>query len=236
MTSRVVYELKDSIATITMDDGKMNALSPGMLSELGAALDRAEAARAVVVLIGRQGVFSAGFDLQTLRTGGQEASEMFLAGFELSARLLSFPGPVVIACTGHALAMGVFLLLSGDHRIGAAGPFKLGANEVAIGLTMPFFGCEISRQRLTPAHFHRAVVNAEIFRPEEAVEAGFVDRLVAPSELPGVARAAALELAKLDRDVHTATKLRARAASLRAIRRAIDEDAVIFRARAPGAS
>ncbi|HUN31199.1 MAG TPA: enoyl-CoA hydratase-related protein [Trebonia sp.] len=91
----------------------------------------------MVLIEGRDGVFSAGFDLPVLRNGGPDALTMLRSGFELAARLLEFPQPVVIACTGHAVAMGVFLLLCGDYRVGATGPFKITANEVAIGLTMP---------------------------------------------------------------------------------------------------
>ena len=121
MAALVSYRLDDSIATITMDDGKVNVLSPRMFGEINAALDRAAADRAVVVLSGRPGVFSAGFDLPLLRAGGPEAIAMVRSGFELAARVLSFPMPVVIACTGHVVAMGVFLLVSADYRIGAAG-------------------------------------------------------------------------------------------------------------------
>src|SRR5438309_5115025 len=139
----VSYRCDDDVAMIAMDDVKVNVLSPAMLGELDAALDRAVADRAVVVVTGREGVFSAGFDLPVLRAGGSVALAMLRAGFELAQRILSFPSPVVIACTGHAVAMGVFLLLSGDYRIGGAGPYKVTANEVAIGLTMPRAAVEI---------------------------------------------------------------------------------------------
>ncbi len=155
MTDLLSYELNDSIATITLDDGRVNVLSPRMLSDINGALDRAEADDAIVVLAGRPGVFSAGFDLKILRAGGDEALAMLRAGFELAARVLSFPKPVVVACSGHAIAMGVFLLLSGDYRVGAAGPYKITANEVAIGLTMPRTAVEICRQRLALAHFNQ---------------------------------------------------------------------------------
>src|SRR5262245_3864828 len=215
------YELRAGIATISMDDGKSNVLSLGMFTEINRALDRATTDRAVVVLSGREGVLAAGFDLRVPGAGGTDAYTMVRTGFDLAERLLSLPVPVVIACTGHAIAMGVFLLLSGDYRVGAAGPYRIGANEVAIGITMPFFGVEICRQRLAPAHFQRAVINAEMYRPDDAVAAGFLDRVVAPSELGDAARAAAGELAKLDVGGHTATKLRARAHALEAIRAAL---------------
>lgn len=232
MDELVTCRLEDRIATITMDDGKANVLSPRMLAELDAALDRAAADRAVVVLAGRDGRFSGGFDLSVLMAGGPDAFAMLRAGFELSERLLSFPTPVVVACTGHAVAMGVFLLLSGDYSVGAAGSFKIQANEVAIGLTMPLAAVEICRNRLAPAHFNRAVVLAEAYAPDTAVDAGFLDRVVDPSELHEVAHAAAARLAELDMDAHAATKLRARGPALAAIRAGIESDDAALRAAA----
>ncbi|HME70666.1 MAG TPA: crotonase/enoyl-CoA hydratase family protein [Myxococcota bacterium] len=229
MGTLVAYQLEDSIATITMDDGKVNVMSLPMLAELNAALDQAAADRAVVVLSGRQGVFSAGFDLSVLRAGGSESIAMVRAGFELAERVLSFPMPVAIACTGHAVAMGVFLLLSGDYRVGAAGSYKLATNEVAIGLTMPRAAIEVLRQRLAPAYFNRAVTIAEPFSPDNAVEAGFLDRVVGASQLQHIARSTAVALSALDMEAHAASKLRAREHTLKAIRTAIDADYAAFR-------
>ena len=224
MSDFVAYKLEHPICTITLDDGKVNCLSPQMLAEVNAALDRAEKDRAAVVLAGRKGKFSAGFDLAVIGRGGSDAVDMLINGFRLAERLLSFPMPVVIACTGHALAMGSFLLLSVDYRIGADSAHKIGANEVAIGMTMPRFGVEICRQRLAPAHFHRAVICAEIYSPAGAVEAGFLDAVVPEDELIAAARDKATALAGLNMPAHAATKLRARDKALRAVREAIDAD------------
>ena len=178
MGTITTYALEGPVATVTMDDGKANALSPVMLSELHDSVDRAREAGAALVLAGRPGRFSAGFHLPTLSGGGAAAADLLLAGFELAEKLLSHPRPVVIACTGHALAMGSFLLVSGDLRIGAAGDFRIGANEVAIGLTMPRTAIELCRQRLATPYLSRAMVNAEIFDPDGAAAAGFLDRVV----------------------------------------------------------
>jgi len=229
MGTLVTYGLEDNIATITMDDGKANVLSLAMLAEINAALDQAVAANAVVVLTGREGMFSAGFDLTVLRAGGDDSAAMVHGGFELAVRLLSFPTPVLIVCTGHAIAMGVFLLLAGDYRVGADGPYKIIANEVAMGLTMPWAAIEICRQRLTPAHFHRVVSLSELYTPERAVDAGILDRAVPPTELGDVARETAATLAALDMRAHAATKLRVREQALVAIRVAIDVDDAAFR-------
>jgi enoyl-CoA hydratase len=226
MGNLVSYRLDDGVATITMDDGKVNVLSSPMLDEIGAALDRAAADRAVVVLTGRPGVFSAGFDLAALRGGGTAGPAMVRSGFELAERVLSFPLPVVIGCTGHAVAMGLFLLLSADYRIGTAGDYKITANEVAIGLTMPDAAIEICRQRLGPAYLTRALVLAEVFAPGTAVAAGLLDALVPAAELPATALAAAAGLARLDLAAHAAAKLRLRRHTLTALRAAIEADTV----------
>jgi enoyl-CoA hydratase/carnithine racemase len=220
----VTHESDGTVATITMDDGKVNVLSLQMLMEVNAALDRATADRQVVVLTGREGIFSAGFDLTVLRGGTYEAIEMLRAGFELAERLLAFPTPVVVAVPGHAIAMGLFLALAGDFRVGARGPFRLTANEVAIGMTLPHAALEILRHGVAPSHFTRVVLLAEPFTPDDAVGAGMLSTVVEPAALLDTARTTAAAAAALDLDAHVATKRRARADTLRALRAAIETD------------
>jgi enoyl-CoA hydratase len=227
----VSYRLDQSIATITLDDGKVNALSPAMQSQINAALDKAAADGAAVVLTGRPGVWSAGFDLSVLRAGGPDALAMVRGGFVLAERLLAFPRPVVIACSGHAVAMGLFLLLSADYRIAASGPFKITANEVSIGMTMPRAAIALCRQRLTPAHLHRALTLSEVYAPEDAVAGGFVDRVVPAGELAEAARQAAVRFSALDRHAHAATKLRVQEPTLEAMRAALGADDLELRPR-----
>jgi enoyl-CoA hydratase len=211
MNELVRYALEEgNVATIRLDDGKVNALSLEVFAQLNAALDRAEQDRAVPVIVGREGRFSAGFDLKVLGGGGPDAARLVRTGFELALRMYGFPSPVVVACPGHAVAMGAFLLLAADYRIGARGDFKLGANEVAIGLVLPSFAVELCRLRLAPTYLHRAVEQAEMFGPDAAVAAGFLDLVVAPAELTASALAVARKLAALDRDIHAATKRRVR--------------------------
>jgi enoyl-CoA hydratase len=229
--ANVTYELADGIATVTIDDGKANALTPELLVELDVAVGRAEADGAVLVLTGRPGRFSGGFHLPTLTAFTPASADLLKAGFDLSHRLLSFPRPVVIACTGHAIAMGAFLLLSGDHRIGIADPgCKIGATEVAIGMAMPWAAVEILRQRLARADFERATLLAEVFAPEDAVRAGFLDEVVAEDALHHRALEVATRLASLDAKAHAVTKQRARAAMLDGLAAAIGRDDDEFRA------
>jgi enoyl-CoA hydratase len=216
-------------ATITVDDGKVNALTLEILSLVNDALDQAALGGLPVVLIGREGRFCAGFDLPTLTGGGSEGPLLLQRGFELAERMLSFPLPIVAACTGHALAMGSFLLLSADFRVGAQGPFKIGANEVALGMTMPLAAVEICTLRLSPTYLTRAVVNAEIFTPDAAVAAGFLDVVVAPDAIRARASDAATALGLVNLRAHAATKLRTRRGALVALRAAIDQDVEAFR-------
>ena len=224
MSEPVTYELRDRVAAITLDDGKVNALSIPTLEALHAALDRAEADEAVVLLSGREGYLSAGFDLKVFQEQPERIVEMLTLGATLCERILAFPTPVLAAAGGHAIAAGSFLLLAADLRIGAAGPFKVGLNEVQIGLTLPLFAIELARQRLSPAEFNRGLTTAKMYAPEEAVAAGFLDRVVAADELGTAAAEAAAQLATLDLAAHKATKLRVREAALTAVRHGINAE------------
>lgn len=224
MADFLTYGCDDRIARLTLDDGKVNALSIPVLRELHAALDQAEADRAIVVLGGREGYLSAGFDLGVFRNEPERLPEMLRLGATLCERLLGFPTPVLVACSGHAIAAGSFLLLSADARIGVEGPFKIGMNEVRIGLTMPLFVIELARHRLAPAHFDRAVISAVMYGPEDAVTAGFLDRSVPAADFEEAVAVGAAELAELNLDAHAATKLRARAAALAALHEAIEAE------------
>ena len=220
----VSYRRDESVAVITMDDGKVNALGPAMLSEINTALDSAEADDAgAVVIAGNDRVFSGGFDLKVFRSGDVAASiEMLAAGFTLSHRLLSFPKPVVAACTGHAIAMGSFLACSADHRIAAPG-YNFQANEVAIGMVLPYPALEIMKLRLTRSAYQQAVGLARTFFGDTALAGGWVDELVMPDlVLERACEAAQVFATTLDARAHHACKMRARQETLDAIRAGID--------------
>ena len=220
----VQYSLHDNVATIRIDDGKRNALSPAVLHEIYQALDRAESDQAIVIMTGRESVFSAGFDLKVMKRGGINALRMLRAGYALTARVMAYPYPVVAACNGHVLAMGVFLMLSTDYAIGSRGDFKIAANEVAIGLTMPRVAAAMLRHRLNPGAFQRAVTLSDYFDPESALTAGFFDELADPADLMPRAAACADKFKELDLRAHRATKRRIRAALIRRIRFSIPLD------------
>lgn len=232
MTSLVNYELSESIATISLDDGKVNVLGPTMQAAINDALDRAEKDDAkAVVLAGNQRVFSGGFDLSVFQSGdAQAALGMLAGGFELSVRCLTFPKPVIMAATGPAIAMGSFLLLSGDHRVGAP-KSRCQAVEVAIGMTIPISAIEIMRMRLTPAAFQRGTSMASTFAGDQAIAAGWLDEIVDADKVLSRAQEVATEsAATLHAHAHLATKLKARKSALAAIRAGIDGLATEFAA------
>jgi enoyl-CoA hydratase len=223
MSNRTRVSIEDGIAWITMDDGKVNALSSEMIGEIGEALDAAESAGAVVVLRGREGIFSAGFDLTTFKRGPEASVAMLRAGAQVIERLLAFPHPVLTVCTGHAYPMGAFLMLSADVRLGVAGPWRIGMNEVAIGLTVPKFAVELARHRLTPPGFAR-IASATMFAPEEALRLGYLDRVLDADQLADAVQAEAARLRALDMPSFAATKSRTNERAIDAVRAAMNDE------------
>lgn len=190
--------ITNDIALIRMDDGKANAINFEMIAALNAALDTAEAQAKAIVLAGRDGRFSGGFDLNAFASLGADGVYKLLdAGAEVLVRLYGNPLPVVAACTGHAIAMGVFILGACDTRVGASGEYKIGANEAITGMNLPIFALELSRDRLNPAHLTRATVQGFIYDPAGAVEAGYLDMTVAAEKVETTAMGIAAQLATL---------------------------------------
>ncbi|WP_434695475.1 crotonase/enoyl-CoA hydratase family protein [Pseudomonas sp. Z1-14] len=221
MSDLIAYHLEDGIATLTLNNGKVNAISPDVIVAFNAALDQAVSDRAVVIITGQPGILSGGYDLKVMTAGPKEAVSLVASGSTLARRLLSHPFPVVVACPGHAVAKGAFLLLSADYRIGVEGPFTIGLNEVQIGMTMHHAGIELARDRLRKSAFHRSVINGEMFNPQSAVDAGFLDKVVAADDLQAAALEAARQLKKINMTAHKNTKLKVRKALLDALDSAI---------------
>lgn len=225
MSGPVTYTRNESFSRIVMDDGKANVMSIEMLNALHAAFDEAERDKTLVLLSARGKHFSGGFDLNVFAKGtAQDQYLMLKAGAELALRILSFPTPVVTVCQGNAYPMGAFLIMSSDFRLAAEGNYRIGMNEVAIGLAAPRFAIEVARQRLLPAYFSRTVMTGEMFEPAEAVTAGFFDRLVPAADLERTALETAEALTKINMASHAAVKMRARGETIALIRRVIDED------------
>ena len=225
MADSVSYSLDDKVAKITLDDGKANGLSLATIETLHGMLNRAEKEAGSVLIIGRPGRFCGGFDLSVMRGSDAEAVRgLVTAGAELFLRLFEFPLPVVVACTGHAVAAGAIVLLSTDVRIGAKGDFKIGLSEVGIGMALPIFAFELARQRLSKRHFIRATTHAELYKPEDAVDAGYLDRAVPGDLLLRESLAEAKRLAEIPQPAFRATKSRVQRTAVAYIRDTLAED------------
>ncbi|MEI8159318.1 MAG: crotonase/enoyl-CoA hydratase family protein [Burkholderiales bacterium] len=227
MSELVAYSLEDGIATLTLNNGKVNAFSHELIAQFNRGLDQAQADAAVVIVTGQPGILSGGYDLKVMMSGPQNAIDLVAAGSTLARRMLAHPQPLIVACPGHAVAKGAFLLLSADYRIGVEGPFTIGLNEVKIGMTMHHVGIAIAQDRLTKPAFQRAVINAEMFTPQGAVAAGFLDLVVAPEQLMAAAREVAQQMKKLNMTAHKNTKLKVRKTLLDTLDAAITLDKTI---------
>jgi enoyl-CoA hydratase len=214
----------DGVAVLQFDDGKANAISHDVIERFHAALDRSLEEAGAVAIIGRPGRFSAGFDLSVMSAGDQPMQDLVLAGAELLLRIYGHPQPVVAGCTGHALAGGAILLMASDTRIGAEGDFRIGLNEVDIGMALPVFAIELARDRIATAELTAATAQAKQYDPAGAVVAGYLDRTVVADEVADAAVAEARRLGGMRRGAIAQTKKRLRSATLQRIRATLDED------------
>jgi len=224
MNTVVSYTSNETHAIIAIDNGKVNAISHEVIDGLNEALDQVEQVKKVVVLTGKEGILSAGYDLKTMTASPDSAKALVTKGSELVYRMLSFPLPIIGACNGHAIAKGAFLLLGCDYRIGVEGDFKIGLNEVQIGMTMHHAGIVIAKARLAPVYLDRSVINGELYSPKDALSAGFLDLVVAAEHLEATAVKVAGMFAQLKIQAHAETKLKVRKDILNDLQEAIGLD------------
>ena len=223
MPDTATYELKDQVAVLSMDDAKANAFSPDMIATVNGLLDQAEKEAKAVVLTGRDGIFSGGFDLRVIRGDDPQAAvDMRLGGTRLMMRLYGLPLPLVIAASGHAIALGAFCLLTGDYRIGTAGDFRIGLNETSIGMSLPPFGLMLAKERLSKRYLSRATMAATMFSSEEAKDAGFLDEVVPKEDLAQRALDVASSYLALDGPAYASVKQGLRSDSIAAVLDGLD--------------
>ncbi|CAN5555160.1 crotonase/enoyl-CoA hydratase family protein [soil metagenome] len=219
------YRLDDGIAVITLDDGKANVFSTPALEALEGFLEQveADAARALVI-VGRPGRFSAGFDLAEMTDTVEGMRALVARGGRWWLRLYGLGVPTVAAGTGHALAGGAITLLSCDWRIGADIGCKIGLNEVSIGMPLPIFVVELARDRLTKASFARSTMGGQVYDPAGAKLAGYLDEVVPEDQVVDAALAEARRLGGLRTGAYARTKANARGAMIAACLAGIDAD------------
>jgi len=210
-------KIEKDIAVLTFDDGKANAVSHRFIDHMIEGLDKAERDAKASIIIGREGMFSAGFDLKEIQKGQEEAVALVNRGAHMLFRLFSFPQPVIAGCTGHAIAAGAFTLLACDTRIGVSGDFKMGLNETAIGMTLPVFGHQLAQNRLSKRHLTAAVIQSQMYSPKEAIDAGFLDSVVEPNKIMTACMETAAQLMNLPTKTYGQMKIDTRKAPLKEI-------------------
>ncbi len=224
MTDNITTTIKDGVALIALDDGKANALGAAMWTALNTALDEAEAADAIVILTGRDGMMSGGFDLKEMGGGPEDALELTSKGSKFARRIMAHPRPVIMAAPGHTIAMGAFLALACDYSMIKEGEYKVGLNETLIGMTMHNFGIAMGRYHLANNYFNRCVINGEIFSPKGAMHAGFFDRVVPAEQWPMAIPMAGQMFGQLNAKAFRETKLRSRKEIFKLLDQAIIDD------------
>ena len=226
MTDQIATLTSDGdVSIITLNDGKANVFSPEMSKTISSLLDEVPDNKGSLVITGRPGIFSAGFDLKIISSGDVSAvSSMIKTGFTLLARVYNFPRPVIAACSGHGVALGAFLLCCADYRIGAKGQFIVQANETRNNMSIPTPILEISKTRISKTHWYRAILNAEAYPIEKAIEPGYLDEVVEAESLMTRAMEVANDLATLGHPHYKITKDLDQKDTLKRIHDAIDEN------------
>ena len=192
-------ERAGAVAVLGMNAGKANAINPRFLDVLGALLDELQSSPpAALVLTGDARSFSAGLDLPALIDFSTAELTDFIRRFSASMlRVFSLPWPVVAAVNGHAIAGGCVLALQADVRLMAAGPSRIGLNEVRLGIGLPAAVVETLRCQLPAPSLLPIAAEGGLFLPEEALRLGLVHEVVEPAQFQRRALERAGELAAL---------------------------------------
>ena len=212
---------------LRMRAGKANAMGPAWLERMEALLDEALTARArALVITGYEGFFSAGLDLPTLDGLDDRAMGSFMSGFSRTMlRIFELPMPVVAAVNGHAIAGGCVLALQADVRIGAASDFRIGLNEVQLGIGLPAVVLEALRAQVPAASLLPIALEGRLFSPEEAVSVGLLHEVVPADRLEQRAVARAMELGALPGAAYASVKHGLRAPVAQRVRDLAGQDA-----------
>ena len=198
---------ENDISVIKLDDGKANAFSYEMLIQINNLLEKVSRDSGALVITGREGLFSGGFDLKTFATGDMEkVSKMVQLGYRLLLELFSFERPVIAAVSGHSIALGLFIACSADYRIAIDGEYVCQANEVRNNMDIPTPIMEILKARVNKNYFYPAVLHSDPFSVQDSIAAGYIDEVVAEQDFMNRVIEKATELASLPHPFYANTK------------------------------
>ncbi len=208
MTDPIATLTQDNdISIIKLDDGKANAFSYDMLTQVNELLAKVPRDSGALVITGRDGLFSGGFDLKTLAAGDMEKiTKMVHLGYRLLLELYSFDRPIIAAVSGHSIALGLFVTCSADYRIAIDGKYICQANEVRNNMDIPTQIMEILKARVNKNYFYPAVFHSDAYSVQDSIEVGFIDEVVPQTEFMDRVMEKAKELATLPHPFYANTK------------------------------
>jgi len=212
---------QEGILTLRLAHGKASALDVELLDGLLGELDGAGDDVRAVILTGTESIFSAGVDLLRLTQGGADYVQRLLPLLSQFVRtLFAFPRPVVAAANGHAIAGGCIMVLAADARLMADGTGRIGVPELLVGVPFPAAALEVLRFVVPRDKVQSLIYTGRTLSPRDALAAGLVDEVVAPTDLVARAQEVARQLAQIPSQVYRLTKQFLRAEVLERIDRA----------------
>lgn len=187
----------------------VNALNGELLRTLSEAI-RAAAKEAAIIVTGQPGLFSAGLDVRALLELERDAvTNVFIELWRAQHAIAHSPVPVIFGLTGHSPAGGTVLAIHGDYRVMALGDFRMGLNEVQVGL-LPGPPIHGAFRRLVGGHASQLLTRGALIDPATALRVGLVDELCDASQVGTRALEVAREICALPRDPMLRTRALAR--------------------------
>lgn len=180
-----IFPHEHDVTEIRLNRPPVNALDTALLIALRDTIEQAPAnGQRGIVLSGAQGLFSAGVDIPALLALDRDGVRGFWREFfALCSTLARLPIPIVAAITGHSPAGGAVLALFCDYRVMAQGPYRIGLNEVQVGLIVPDSIQHALRRVVGTYRAERLLISGAMIESEQALAYGFVDELTAAEQV-----------------------------------------------------
>lgn len=183
-TIQIIY--KDNFAILQLDRGKSNPINHAMVKEIRAAIKSLETNENVhgVIIAGKERFFSAGLDLIELYSYNKEQFASFWSEFsDFVMDLTSFSKPLISAISGHSPAGGCVIAICCDYRVMVEGNYKIGLNEIPVGLLVPKGIMTLYSQWVGSKIAYQYLMEGKLFDGAHALSIGLVDELVSAEEL-----------------------------------------------------
>lgn len=207
--STLLYENRDGLAVVTMNRGTANAQNIEMIKEISDLFVKLQGDDTVkaAIITGQGNFFSAGLDVMEIAGYDEKESKVFWQAFaHMMATLAAWPKPFAAAINGHSPAGGCIIAITADFRIMAEGNFKIGLNEVPVGIMVPFPVYKLYSTWIGERLAYQYLLQGKLLSPSEAAQAGLVDALVPQEQVFATTEAMMRQIMKLDLNTFVKTK------------------------------